>query len=707
MLTSFRFLLFLALLCVTHVSWAQEDPEGKQATTRAIYASTTAVEGGKAFYVGFEFKIAEGYHTYWRFPGSPGFALKVKWDLPEGWTAGDLEFPLPVTATDPNAQVFLAYEHEVMFLAKITPPAEVKGESTIAASLRWQVCRETCLVGTDTLEIKLPAGAAKPASEALFAKWQGQLPKTTPPPTQELKFAAKGKILEVRVGGLPAETKAEFFPLPPSGFSDNFDLGQKLTTATEGSDRVFGYPFSEPVTPEGWSGLLVVQKAGGPREGWMLGTPAGAPVATRGSPASSGSAPPDAKNGADPFASVQTRETESYGLLLLFGFLGGLILNLMPCVLPVIGLKILGFMQQAGNSRKRIFQLGLAFCGGVFAFFYTLALVTIPLKAANITLSVGWQFQRPELLVGMLALFLGFALSLLGVFEIELSGGVSNKLSDASQKEGLGGAFVHGFFTTLMGFSCTAPFAAAPLGAALSQPGLRAFGLFTSVAAGLCLPYFLLTLQPSWMRFLPKPGTWMIRFKQVMGFVLLGFVIFFFAAMLPRGRDAALNTLYFLLVVGIACWLLGVLHEKKWRWAMVIVVVLGGWFGLIRGAVDRPADTTEVWAPYSEKRLTEALAQGQPVFVDFTADWCVNCRFFEKTVIATEPVQAAFKEKKVLLLKGDISDEASPEGKEAMAALAKFRRSGVPFYVLFRKPNEFWFDDKLTQGTLLDELKKL
>lgn len=728
--------IFLALLALWPMSHAlaQQGPNGEQLSTRSLLADTAAVEGGKPFYAGFHFKLADGWHTYWQWAGSPGFPLKVTWELPSGWQAGPVEFPLPHAATDTYDQTSFGYDKEVLFLVKVTPPAKVEGEAKLTAKIKWQVCEKSCIVGNDTLSLTLPPGAAAPANADLSKKWMAQLPKTEPAPTKDVKFESKDKALVVSVGGLLPGVKAEFFPIPPPDFFPTFAIGEKLGSETKDGVRVFKYPFGEDVTSEGWGGLLVLEKEGEPRTGFLVGAAAGkrsepgAATPTSKEPPTRSTAPAaETKSGEtsstlafDPFAAVKAKgDGPSFATLLLSGFIGGFILNLMPCVLPVIGLKILGFVSQAGNSRRRTFQLGLAFCGGVFAFFYILALATILLKSSGVTLTVGWQFQYPYMLAGMLALFTAFALSLLGVFELELSGGVSSKLSKASRQEGLGGAFVHGFFTTLMGFSCTAPFAAAPLGAALSQPGLRAFGLFTAVAAGLCLPYFLLTLNPAWMRFVPKPGTWMIRFKQIMGFVLLGFVVFFFNAMASRGPDAVSATLYFLLAVGIACWLVGAYHEKRWRWPVAALGVVAAWFGLVHGSFSK-AQATPVaavstrgetaagtWEPYTARRLSEALQKGQPVFIDFTADWCLNCKFYEKTVLGAETIKAALKEKGVLLLKGDVTHEDSEHGKEATAALEKFGRAGVPYYVLFRKPGDYWSSDSLSQDGFMAELKKL
>ena len=722
-----RFLLaclLLAFLCLLPAflftqALAQKGPDGKPITEQALLADTAAVEAGQAFTVGVHFKIAPRWHTYWQFGGAPSFPFGVEWELPEGWQAGPVGFPLPKLVIDPDGQSLFAYEHEVFFPVKITPSAKpLTGEVRIGAKIKWQVCAETCIAGNADLELKLPAGAAKPANAELFAKWMTQLPRDDAPPTKDVSYAAKDKTLVVRVGGMATDATVEFFPQPPEDFGSTFEIGKKVTseTAADGA-RVFTFPFDEKVPANlAWSGLLVVQKTGGVREGWMLGKTA---VASSSAPKPDTAPKPEAKTtalpdmgGWDPFDDIQKGEknAKSGGLfiLLIQGFLGGLLLNLMPCVLPVISLKIFGFVQQAGQARDRIFKLGLAFCAGVFAFFAIIATLIVALASFGKTFGWGAQFSNPVLLTVMLGVVFVFGLSLLGVFEITL-GGAESKLSELSSQEGASGAFMHGLFTTLLGTSCTAPLVGPVIGAAITRPGPQVFAMFAAIATGLSLPYFLLTWQPAWMKFLPKPGMWMVRFKQVLGFVMLALVVWLLGSF-PT-TDVVVQACSFLLVLGVACWLLGSYHETRWALPVALLMAVGGWFALVHGRMTAPppAAATETsadglaWEPFSVARIRQALEAKHPVFVDFTAKWCLNCKVFEATVINTAPVVAAMKAKGIVTIKADYTQQPP----DIEAALRKTGRAGVPVYVLFRKRGDYWIADGLTQSGLLEQLNRL
>jgi thiol:disulfide interchange protein DsbD len=710
-----RLLLACALLALTFSqALAQKGPDGREVTEQALLADTAAVEPGKPFYVGVHLKIAPKWHTYWQFGGAPSFPFGVEWELPEGWQAGPIGFPLPHLVTDPDGQSLFAYEHEVFFPVKITPSAKpLTGEVRIGAKVRWQVCAETCIPGNADLELKLPAGTAKPANAELFAKWMAQLPREDEPPTKDVSYEAKDKALVVRVSGLPKDATVEFFPQPPEDFSSTFELGKKVTseTAADGT-RVFGFPFDDKVPVNlAWSGLLVVQKPGGVREGWMLGKASSA-AAVAPKPAVKPTSVADT-GGWDPFDDIQKGEkaAKSGGLLflLLQGFLGGLLLNLMPCVLPVISLKIFGFVRQAGEARDRIFKLGLAFCAGVFAFFAIIATLIVVLASFGKTFGWGAQFSNPVLLTVMLGVVFVFGLSLLGVFEITLGGGTTSKLSELSSQEGVSGAFVHGLFTTLLGTSCTAPLVGPVIGAAITRPGPQVYALFAAIATGLSLPYFLLTWQPAWMKFLPKPGMWMVRFKQVLGFVMLALVVWLMDSFPTTG--VVVQACSFLLVLGFGCWLLGSYHESRWPLPLALLLAIGGWFAFVNGkmTVTAPTAATETgadglaWEPFSVARIRQGLEEKRPVFVDFTAKWCLNCKVFEATVINTAPVIAAMKAKGVVTIKADYTQQ--PPAIEA--ALRKTGRAGVPVYVLFRKRGDYWIADGLTQAALLEQLSNL
>lgn len=694
-------------------SSAQKDDRGKEITETALLADTAAFEPGKPFQIAVHMKIAAKWHTYWQFGGAPFWPFGIDWELPEGWKAGPIGFPLPELVVDQDGQALFGYEHEVLFPVMITPSAQpVPGAARIGAKVKWQVCAEKCIIGEASLELKLPAGTVSPANAELFTKWKPQFPRDEAPPTKDVNYEGKDKVLVVRVGGLPKDAKVEFFPLPPADFISTFELGKKVTSETaDDGTRVFGFPFEDKIPANlAWSGLLVVQKPGGAREGWMLGKTAAATPA----PKPEGTPKPEVKTGAttdeagwDPFDGLEKKQK---GLLLLLveGFLGGLLLNLMPCVLPVISLKIFGFVQQAGQARDRIFKLGLAFCAGVFAFFGIVATLIVALASFGKSFGWGAQFSNPVLLTVMIGVVFVFGLSLLGVFEITL-GGAESKLSELSSKEGAGGAFMHGLFTTLLGTSCTAPLVGPVIGAAITRPGPQVFAMFAAIAAGLSLPYFLLTWQPAWMKFLPKPGTWMVRFKQVLGFVMLALAVWLLDSF-PTPRIVVFACA-FLLVLGFACWLLGSYNEKRWALPSALVFAVAGWFAFVYGRMEAvaPSAATETaadglaWEPFSLARIRQALEEKKPVFVDFTAKWCLNCKVYEATVINTAPVIAAMKAKGVATIKADYTQR--PANIEA--ALKKLGRAGVPVYVLFRKRGDAWVADGLTQAGLIEQINKL
>lgn len=698
-------------------AYAQKDDRGREITETALVADTAAFEPGKPFLIGVHMKIAPKWHTYWQFGGAPFWPFGIEWELPEGWQAGAIGFPLPQLVVDQDGQSLFGYEHEVLFPVTITPSAKPAQDAVrIGAKVKWQVCAEKCIIGEASLELKMPAGAVKPANTELFAKWKPQLPREDAPPTKDVRYEGKDTTLIVRVGGLPKDVTAEFFPLPPEDFSSTFQIQKKVTSETEANGtRVFGFPFEDKVPPNlAWSGLLVVQKPGGVREGWMIGkaASAAAPLPRPETPPKAGGGAVPEAAGWDPFDDIEKGEkgAKSGGLLFLLiqGFLGGLLLNLMPCVLPVISLKIFGFVKQAGEARERIFKLGLAFCAGVFAFFAIIATLIVGLASFGKSFGWGAQFSNPVLLTVMLGVVFVFGLSLLGVFEITL-GGAESKLSELSSQEGPSGAFVHGLFTTLLGTSCTAPLVGPVIGAAITRPGPQVFALFAAIATGLSLPYFLLTWQPAWMRFLPKPGMWMVRFKQVLGFVMLALVVWLLDSFPTPG--VIVQACSFLLVLGFACWLLGSYHEARWALPVALLMAVAGWFVFVHGRMTAEASVaaTETsaeglaWEPFSVPRIRQALEQKHPVFVDFTAKWCLNCKVFEATVINTAPVIAAMKAKGVVTIKADYTQQ--PPAIEA--ALRKTGRAGVPVYVLFRKRGSYWIADGLTQAGLLEQLNRL
>ena len=313
----------------------------------------------------------------------------------------------------------------------------------------------------------------------------------------------------------------------------------------------------------------------------------------------------------------------------------------------------------------------------------------------------------------MIALVFVFALNLLGVFEITLGGGAATKLNELSGRDGYSGAFLHGLFTTLLGTSCTAPFLAGSLSFATTQSAPVIFALFLAIAAGMSLPYFLLTARPAWLRYLPKPGAWMERMKQGMGFVMLAVAVWLFTVFALRGTGAMTGMSWFLLALGLACWLYGTVRESLVARVAFALLPVGGYFLFLHGKLDaQPAGTSGqthmtgsiTWVDYSEERLAEARKAGRPVFVDFTAEWCINCKVYEGAVLSTDAVGAKFREKNVLPLRADWTNTNEPVVSKA---LKSFNRVGVPLYVLYRPgETEPVVLDGITTGVVLAELDK-
>lgn len=680
----------------------------------SLVSSTTAVEVGKPFKVGVHLQLDAGWHTYWRFGGDSGMAPRVEWELPEGFTAGPIEWPLPKAHLDDGDLLTYIYEESVLLLVEITPPATLPGTPVpLKAKLSWLACKETCVPGNSTVSITLPtSGPGVPDHSELFAQWSSRFPQPADTLDARLKWNLSAKELSVEVSQIPPGTKLEFFPLKPS---DTIELGHPKVSAVEGDPtrQRITLPFeAEPPLPgldaaPGWQGLLVLENAATGRKGWMVH--------------SLGAAKPAAPAASSPIPSpnpgpAKLPRPPSLWSLLWGAFLGGLILNLMPCVLPVIALKIFGFVQQAGESPQRVFRLGLAFVAGVFAFFLGLAALVIAFQSAGMSLNWGFQFQNPYLLAGLIALVFGFALSMLGVFEITLGSGTATTLDQLARREGYAGAFAQGMFTTLLGTSCTAPILGPVLGFAFAQPGPWVVLIFALIAAGMSLPYFLLTWHPGWMRFLPKPGAWMERLKQLTGFILLGVAVWLLGILgAMRGVPGMLSLAQFLLAMGFIAWVYGLARSRLVSLGCVAVLV-GSWVLFLHGKLDgksglasraenAPVEKNGIaWQPFSRERLDQALSRKQPVFIDFTAEWCINCKYNERVVIDTEPVRKALREKNILPLKADWT-EKDPEITEM---LRSFGRSSVPAYLFYPGTNEpEVLPEILTQNLLLNAFGKV
>lgn len=678
MTIALRLALGLAFLLIAARPAEAQVYQGKVLVKASLLADTAAIVPGQAFQVGVLLEMAPGWHTYWQYSGDAGLPTSIDWELPPGFTAGRIQWPVPQKKTEPGDIQVYAYSDRVLLLTKITPPSTVTGNITLRADVSWLVCEEICVPGGAKLELTLPVGSSvAPANAALFEEFRSQLPLSSQPPF-ELVWRRTGDVLSLQVVGAPPGIRLELFPLP----AENQIVGHSVFSPPDTLSIKAGSPLS---------GVLSVGE-GTERRAWIVSD-------------SAASAAP-AENAA----------TFTLAMALFYGFLGGLILNLMPCVLPVISLKIFGFMRQAGDSRRSILMHGLAFAGGIFVWFLGLGAVIVALKSGGGEVTWAFQFQNPWFNVTIGSIVFVFALNLAGLFEFVLPGRASNAMESAGSSGGLAGSFFQGVFATLLATPCTAPFLGSALGFAFSQSAAVIFGMFAAVALGMALPYLLLSASPGWLKWVPRPGAWMERLKQFMAFPLFATLVWIFSILGgQRGIDGVVWFCAFLLCLGFACWLLGsfcgplVLTLRRAVVLALIVCTLvgGGWYFLGKkfAQVGLTASDRLEWVPFSEARVQAELAAGRSVFVDFTADWCITCKFNERTAIDTPAIRALLKEKNITPIKADWTN-ANPE---ITRALKSFGSVGVPFYVFYSasKPSEpVILPEILTEGILAEALKK-
>lgn len=607
-----------------------------------VVADTTAIESGKPFRLGVLFTMEDEWHIYWHTPGDAGLPTEIEWVLPEGFSAGPLQWPTPEDFNDSGIKA-KGYGHEVLLFATITPPENVSaGEVVLSANASWLVCKAdgSCIPGDAELTLALPVGVAAASDQAaVFDQYATRVPA------------------ESGTAPTPEATPAEATPTIDDTKPKNGNV-----------PKVEGQLFS--FLPNDWNASASV----------------------------------------------------SLPLMLLFAFLGGLILNIMPCVLPVLSIKVLSFVRQADQDPKRILKLGLAFTAGVFVSFLALALVVVLARGAGGQVGWGFQMQEPRFVIIMSAVVLAFGLSLFGVFEIELPGSAIHNVEGLQHREGPTGAFFNGVLATALATPCTAPMLGPALGFAFTQSSAMIFVFFAAIAGGLSLPYLLLSAQPKWMKFIPKPGNWMNTFKQFMGFLLLATVVWLMSVLGSQtGSEGVVWTLAFLTCVALACWLIGIgtdlraTRNRKLLTIIAAVLVLGNsyfyfvenYLGSLKRAETGGVQVAEIqWQPFSLGLIEKNAADGKTTFVDFTADWCVTCKINEKTALASSEVVKAFEDQGIVPIKADWTNKDPVIGE----ALKLFGRSGVPLYVIFpgERPGEpiLLPDGLITSGDVLEALEE-
>ena len=647
--------------------------------------------GAQGNQAGLYFKLQPGWHVYWRNAGDAGEPPAIAWTLPKGITAGSLQFPAP-TRLPVGPLMDYGYENQVLFPFKLDVASSAKiGPAVLHAHVNWLVCSSVCIPGKADLQLTrtVARGPAPSAPEPpLFQQFLSRLPQPLPAGDKAVfQPTPAGFRLAVTTGR--RETEGQFFPSDQS-IVDN-PSPQELAPTSQGLVLSLKKDSSVAVKPTQING--VIELSGG--RAYQIAAMPGAVTA--------------------PVESVTAAGFSIFALsrIAALAFLGGLLLNLMPCVFPVLFLKGLALVNSGAEERHKLRVHGFVYAAGILVSFWALVAVLLGLRAAGSSIGWGFQFQSPIFLLLMAGLLFFLALSLAGQFELGLA--LTSKGSSLATKQGYTGSFFTGVLAVIVATPCAAPFMGAAIGYALAAPAVATFVVFTTLAIGLAAPYVALTLQPTWTRFLPRPGRWMETLRQIVSVPIFATVIWL-AWVLAQGYGADLLAalLVVLLLLAMAGWFLGHWPAKRWAaitgtaivlFAVVIGFVAPAELATVPSVSSTAAVVRDRWQPWSAGAVGQYTSQGRPVFVDFTASWCLSCQVNERVALDRPQVRQAFASANVVLLRADWTRH-DPDITQALAALG---RDSIPVYLLYLpgQSNPQFLPAVLTPGIVVEALDKL
>ncbi len=610
-----------------------------------------------------------GWHTYWKNPGT-GKATEVNWSLPDGWIADQIDWPVPSEILTKDGKISgHGYEGTVYLPVRLLVPASAK-VGTVAelkASVEWLMCEyEFCIPGGDEVSLSLPIVSTTPAQNAsITAALKVQ---AMPQAGEGLKVSVSrtGTELVLRVSGLSNVSTPHFFSHTEIIWHDSeqkFSFDKDILTATLEIDSYWENDIDH------LSGVLTYTDSDGVYQGQLVSAPIEIAALS---------------NTMSPVVASSVLKA------VLFAFLGGIILNLMPCVLPILSLKVLSITKAtSGNQasvRQEMRRDGFLYTAGVLACFLVIAVVLLIMRAVLGVSGWGFQLQNPAVVLTLALLFVLIGLNLLGVFEIgnPMSRKMSNTGQNLSQKKGWQGSFFTGVLAVVVATPCTAPFMASAVGFALLQPALIAIIIFLALGLGLAAPYLLLCLVPGSRRILPKPGQWMVVLRQILAFpMFLTSIWLLWVLGSQSGTNGMAMGLIAIVLLGIAVWAFGVSTQAKrgyiWKGitGAALILVLATVFSFTKAR----SSTTEMFeiVDYTPARLETLLTDGDPVFVYFTADWCITCKVNERVAIKVESTAAYFKQAGIRVVVGDWTN-ADPA---ITKVLSSYERAGVPMYLYF------------------------
>ena len=682
---TFLRMAFASLLALAAVATAA--PVRTPNVEAEIVAERTALVPGQSATVALRLKIRDRWHTYWQNPGDSGLPTSIAWKLPAGIAAGPIQWPTP-KALPAGPLINYGYEGEVFHLVDLTVPAGLApGQSvTLAARADWLVCEDTCIPEGADLLLTLPvdANAARdPQWGAKIAGTRDALPK----PLAGWTAMATGDGDKVRLSlspaaGAPDPGTLRFFPFREGVVEPS----REQTLARDGDRYVVTLPVAYQLQP--FARVAGVISASNGIAGAKSAT-VDVPLAGR---VVAGPKPLDAPAPKLNLGAAIPASSLSFAAAIALAFGGGLLLNLMPCVFPVLSLKLMSFVSH-GDPKATMHREAFAYATGVVLSFVLLALALVALRAAGEQLGWGFQLQSPAVIASLAVLFFVLALNLSGVFEFGMF--APQAVAGWSAKNRTLDAFGSGVLAVIVASPCTAPFMGAALGYAIAQPLAVTLAVFVALGLGMALPYVLLAWFPGWRRRLPRPGAWMERVKQFLAFPLYATVAWLAWVLGAQvDNDAVLRLAIALVLVAFAAWAwrsYRVAGARPWAIAAAVgviamaVLVAPLFTSPLATAEARPAKTADaVWRPFTPTIVAELAASGRPVFVDFTAAWCVTCQVNKRLVLNDREVLAAFDGRNVALVRADWTRR----DPDITRALAQLGRNGVPVYVLYRPGRE-------------------
>ena len=673
-------------------------PPGPPKVSVTLLSEGASIEPGSSFWVGLRQRIAPGWHTYWTNPGDSGEPPTLDWALPAGWEAGPLVFPRPARVPVGPLMSY-GYTDEVVLLTRLTAPAALPtgGPVTLRGRAAWLVCEKICIPEEAAVALTLPVIAGRPApgpAAAVIERTRAAVPTPSPWPAS-LHMTPEAVTVSVAAPGLERDRIAEvsFFPgrwgvIDHAAVQDvTIDKGGITLRAARG------------LLPDGpaadLDGVLVIREKldqSQVSQAFTMKAVAGGPA------------------GAGPSLSLLA----AMGLALV----GGLILNLMPCVLPVLSIKALALVGQAEAAASVVRRHGLAYTAGVLAAFAVVAGALLALRAGGAQIGWGFQLQSPLVVTALAYVLFTLALSLSGLLVI--GGRLTGMGQGLAARPGYAGSFFTGALATVAATPCTAPFMGVAVGYALTQPPAAALAVFEALGLGLALPFLALSLVPAWRRLLPRPGPWMARLAQALAFPLYASVAWLvWVVSRQAGPDGVALVLVGLLLIGFAAWAHHAARGAAPRWrragtglalGSVAVAIALAPFAAASPPPSTAGETGAVRSePFSPKRLADLRAQGKPVFVNFTAAWCITCLVNERVALRSPAVAEAFARQGVVYLKADWTNRSA----EIASVLGSFGRSGVPLYVIYparagkpAAPEPRVLPQILSEGTIIDAIDK-